>query len=184
MNQTNLYQEVANGWIYLGDDKERYVLGQPGIRNMLVFGVNPSTAAPGDENIDPTIRKVRKLTAEAGYDGWIMVNLYPLRATNPDDLPEEADSELLATNLKVIKAVVRDYRIDAVWAAWGNLIDSRDYLGKALYDIQDTLTGDFQWYYRGNRTKLGHPRHPLYMKRGESFNWFPVADYAANWMQL
>ena len=52
----------TDGWIYLGNTDERYILGQPGRRNMLVFGVNPSTAVPGKD--DPTIRKVRKLTAE------------------------------------------------------------------------------------------------------------------------
>ena len=122
-------EEIPNGWIYLGDETERYILGQPGKRNMLVFGVNPSTATPGDNNIDPTIRKVRRLTAEDGYDGWIMVNLYPLRATDPRELPQKEDKKLLEKNLKVLKALVKAYRIDAVWAAWGNTIDTRFYLG-------------------------------------------------------
>ena len=100
---------------------------QPGKKNMLVFGVNPSTATPGDNNIDPTIRKVRKLTAEDGYDGWIMVNLYPLRATDPKELPQKEDKKLLEKNIKVLKALVKTYRIDAVWAAWGNTIDTRFY---------------------------------------------------------
>ena len=174
-------EDIPNGWIYLGDDTERYILGQPGNRNMLVFGVNPSTATPGDNNIDPTIRKVRKLTAEDGYDGWIMVNLYPLRATDPKNLPQKEDKKLLEKNLKVLKALVKAYRIDAVWAAWGNTIDTRFYLGDTLYDIQEELEGDFQWYYRGAMTKDGNPRHPLYMKSGEKYEWFPVGDYAANW---
>ncbi len=174
-------EDIPKGWIYLGDDTERYILGQLGNRNMLVFGVNPSTATPGDNNIDPTIRKVRKLTAEDGYDGWIMVNLYPLRATDPKTLPQKEDKKLLEKNLKVLKALVKAYRIDAVWAAWGNTIDTRFYLGDTLYDIQDGLEGDFQWYYRGTMTKDGNPRHPLYMKSGETYEWFPVGDYAANW---
>lgn len=174
-------EDIPNGWIYLGDDTERYILGQPGNRNMLVFGVNPSTATPGDNNIDPTIRKVRKLTAEDGYDGWIMVNLYPLRATDPKNLPQKEDKKLLEKNLKVLKALVKAYRIDAVWAAWGNTIDTRFYLGDTLYDIQEELEGDFQWYYRGAMTKDGNPRHPLYMKSGVKYEWFPVGDYAAHW---
>jgi hypothetical protein len=174
-------EEIPNGWIYLGDETERYILGQPGNRNMLVFGVNPSTATPGDNNIDPTVRKVRKLTAEDGYDGWIMVNLYPLRATDPRELPQKEDKKLLEKNLKVLKALVKAYRIDAVWAAWGNTIDTRFYLGDTLYNIQEELEGDFQWYYRGAMTKDGNPRHPLYMKSGENYEWFPAGDYAANW---
>ena len=122
-------EDVPKGWIYLGDDTERYILGQPGNRNMLVFGVNPSTATPGDNNIDPTNRKDRTLTAEDGYDGWIMVNLYPLGATDLRELPQKEDKKLLEKNLKVLKAVVKAYRIDAVWAAWGNTIYTRFYLG-------------------------------------------------------
>ena len=174
-------EDIPEGWIYLGDDTERYILGQPGKRNMLVFGVNPSTATPGDNNIDPTIRKVRKLTAEGGYDGWIMVNLYPLRATDPKDLPPKEDKKMLEKNLKVLKALVKAYHIDAIWAAWGNTIDTRFYLGDALNDIQKELEGDYQWYYRGAMTKDGNPRHPLYMKNGEKYKWFPVGDYAARW---
>ena len=33
--------DIPSGWLYIGDEKERYILGQPGRRNMLVFGVNP-----------------------------------------------------------------------------------------------------------------------------------------------
>ena len=141
--------DIPEGWLYLGDNKIRYVLGQPGIRNMLVFGVNPSTASPGEKNLDPTIRKVRKLTAEAGYDGWIMVNLYPLRATDIGKLPEKADKKLIENTLGVLTAIDQSYRIDAIWAAWGNLIETRLYLGEILYDIQEILVGDYQWFYRG-----------------------------------
>ena len=172
-------KDIPKGWIYLGDDIERYILGQPGKRNMLVFGVNPSTATPGDNNIDPTIRKVRKLTAEAGYDGWIMANLYPFRATKPKELPQKEDKRLLEKNLKVLKALPTAYHIDAVWAAWGNAIDTRFYLGDALYDIQEELEDDIEWYYRGMLTKDGNPRHPLYMKSRENYERFSVSDYAS-----
>lgn len=178
MNQRD---DIPVGWIYIGDDEERYILGQPGNRNLLIFGINPSTAAPGDNNIDPTIRKVRKIAENDGFDGWIMVNIYPQRATDPKDLPKEADKKLLAKNIKVLKALAESYRIDRVWAAWGNIIDTRYYLGEALYDIQEALDGDFFWYHKGTLTKDGNPRHPLYMKATEPYNPFPVADYAASW---
>lgn len=173
--------DIPQGWIYLGDEKERYILGQPGKRNMLVFGINPSTATPGENHIDPTIRKVRKLLAEAGYDGWIMANIYPFRSTDPKGLPKQVDRAMQEKNIKVLKALLHAYRIDAVWAAWGDIIDTRCYLGEILYDIQEELTGDFEWYYRGKKTRNGNPRHPLYMESGEPFKWFPVADYAASW---
>lgn len=80
--------------------------------NVLVFGVNPSTATP--ENDDPTIRKVREIVKNNGYDGWIMMNLYPLISTDPSQLSESADKKLIKKNLKVIKAVVESYTIGAV----------------------------------------------------------------------
>lgn len=171
-----------DGWIYKGALKERYILGQPGIRNMLVLGVNPSTAVPGKD--DPTIRKVRKITRNAGYDGWIMGNLYPAITPRPDELPDKADHKLTVQNYKMLKELQEEYRIDAVWAAWGDAIDSRDYLGEALYHIQEILDGDFQWYVRDTLTKKGNPRHPLYMKEEGSFNWFPVFDYASMYVIL
>ena len=60
-------RDLPEEWIYLGDDKERYVLRQPGRRNVLTFGVNPSTAVPGRD--DPTIRRVRKRVLDQGYGG-------------------------------------------------------------------------------------------------------------------
>ena len=121
------------------------------------------------------------MTTEDGYDGWIMVNLYPLRSTDPSELPQKEDKKLRDKNLKVLKALVKAYHIDAVWAAWGNAIDTRFYLGDTLYDIQEGLEGEFQWYYRGTMTKDGNPRHPLYMKNEEKYERFMVGDYVLKW---
>lgn len=171
--------DIPAGWVYIGDDKERYLLGQPGRNNLLIFGVNPSTASAGDTNLDPTIRKVRKIAEQEGFDGWLMVNLYPLRATDPKALPEESDKKLIKNNLMVIESVDKNFYIGKVWAAWGNIIETRFYLGDTLYDIQELI--DAEWYYKGVLTKSGNPRHPLYIKYDAEFNWFPVADYAAEW---
>lgn len=171
---------IPEGWIYIGDEHERYVLGQPGRYNLLVFGVNPSIAVAGKD--DPTIRKVRSIAEHEGFDGWIMVNLYPLVSTDPDGLPEEADPQLVKNNLDVIEAVAKSYYIGRIWAAWGDIIEKRFYLGDGLYDIQEKLYCiDAEWYCRGARTKKGNPRHPLYMSLDEKMDWFPVADYAASW---
>ena len=64
--------DIPGGWLYIGDEKERYLLGQPGRRNMLVFGVNPSTASAGENNLDPTIKRVASLV---GYEVISMKDL-------------------------------------------------------------------------------------------------------------
>ena len=173
-------KNIPEGWIYIGNDRERYLLGQPGKNNLLVFGVNPSTATAGHD--DPTIRKVRKITEAAGYDGWIMVNLYPQIAANPEDLHVKADRTLSSNNMKVLKAVSSQFQIGAVWAAWGNLIDKRFFLGEELIKILDMLDGDYEWYRWGRATKSGNPRHPLYLRQDDKLEYFPVGDYGTAWL--
>ena len=41
----------------------------------------------------------------------------------------QGGKKLIEKNLKVLEALQKSYFIDKVWAAWGDLIDSRDYLG-------------------------------------------------------
>ncbi len=60
---------IPEGWIYISDSNNRFALGQPGKYNMLVVGVNPSTATPWKD--DPTIRKVRNIIKESNYDGCV-----------------------------------------------------------------------------------------------------------------
>lgn len=151
--------------VYIGDDNVRYVLGQSGQNNLLVIGVNPSTATPN--NPDNTIRKVIKIANSNGYDGWIMVNLYPQRATNPHDMDSNGSPQLLAENLAQINSVCQKFQIKNVWCAWGNLIDIRgknSFLHKSWNDIKNLLKGFGVKFYRcGELTTKGNPRHPLYL---------------------
>lgn len=65
--------------------------------------------------------------------------------------------------------------------AWGNIVDTRFYLGEGLEEIMNAAT-DISWYICGKLTKQGNPRHPLYLKKDEKFDWFPVFDYLAAWL--
>ena len=166
---------IPAGWIYLGNDNERYALGQPGERNILVLGVNPSTAKPGDD--DPTIRNVRRIAESKGYDGWIMMNLHPQRTPHPEDMKEKAVWN--ENNPKVVEAVMRWFQVHAVWCAWGNMIDIPDkqFLYGALANSYDVLREYVKWYSYGNLTKNGNPRHPLYMTLTHEFQEFDVRWY-------
>lgn len=61
--------DIPDGWLYIGDDKERYILGQPGRYNMLVFEVNPSTACAGNNNLGPTTRNCLFAFEASNKDG-------------------------------------------------------------------------------------------------------------------
>ena len=166
---------IPAGWIYLGNDNERYVLGKPGERNILVLGVNPSTAKPGDD--DPTIRNVRKIAKNKGFDGWIMMNLHPQRTPHPEEMEEKAVwSE---TNPRAVEAVMNEFRVCAIWCAWGNMIDmpGKKFLYGALASVYDVIGEYVEWYSYGNLTKDGNPRHPLYMPLTHEFQEFDVRGY-------
>ena len=78
---------IVNGdrgkWIYrfLSEKEDRFVLGEMGLRPLICFGINPSTAVP--EKLDRTLSRVKNESMIRKFDGWIMLNIYPQRATDP-----------------------------------------------------------------------------------------------------
>ena len=76
----------------------RYVLGRVGRHPLVCIGINPSTAQPGA--LDPTLRSVERLAAANGFDSWIMFNVYPQRATDPNDMDKTPDRALCDENLR------------------------------------------------------------------------------------
>lgn len=164
---------IPEGWLYIGDEKMRYALGEPGSCNLLIVGLNPSTATP--DKPDPTIKRVKKIVEKEKLNGWIMINLYPLRTPKPSELPPTMDEEISKKNIEVIKWIDQNYPIGRVYAAWGTNIEKREYLVDECQHIVDSIHSE-QWFVRGI-TKNGHPKHPLYVPYEEKMEWFPVQDY-------
>jgi len=166
----NAPENFSGCWIYLGNETERYVLGEVGKTNMLIFGINPSSATP--DNPDNTIRKVRSILAKNYYDGWIMMNLHPQRTADPKALTN--NEQLLRNNSTVLNFVLDNLPISDVWYAWGNAIDElsavRRSLQNSLAEIKVVLSErNLKRYHYGELTKKGNPRHPLYMSTNENF---------------
>ncbi|MGI6767129.1 MAG: DUF1643 domain-containing protein [Lentihominibacter sp.] len=114
-------------WLYKNSEDNccRYVLGTMGKNPLICVGVNPSTAEPN--KLDNTIRSVDRIAARNGYDSWIMLNLYPQRATNPNEIDKNAQRNLMTTNFEHINALLTQYSGSDIWAAWGTLIEKREY---------------------------------------------------------
>jgi len=167
-------------WLYehTSDNTARYILGTAGERPLICFGINPSTAEPN--KLDPTVNSVSRLAGAHGYDSFVMLNVYPQRATNPNDLHREAVLELRAENERHIAALI-DGKTHTLWAAWGGLISKRPYLLPfvqrivALPELQNC-----KWVSRGKPTKDGHPHHPLYVRKEEPFVPFNISMYRAD----
>ena len=169
-----------SNWLYLNSptNSHRYILGETGEKILACIGVNPSTAEP--ENLDNTLKSVKRIANSNGFDGWIMYNLYPQRATHPIDMDEEIDHNQNLKNYSSIVKSIKHLKIDTLWLAWGDLIDSREYLIFCLYKIYETIKNEdlkLKFAIIDVPTVAGNPKHPLYKKSNSELYEFDLKKY-------
>jgi len=157
----------------------RFVIGTVGNNPLVCFGVNPSTATPA--LLDSTLRIVSNLVRPP-FDSYLMFNLYPQRAKNPDAMHSIYDPELKAKNERHIAQRIAGRPL-MIYAAWGNLINKREYLADLLRDIlKIPELHDCSWVTR-KRTATGNPRHPLRVSKSEPFTPLDISAYAQSLVQ-
>ena len=122
-------------WLYAPNfySEYRYILGTRGERPLICIGINPSTARP--DALDNTLKSVERIALGNGYDSFLMFNVYAQRATSPDDMERRCNEALHRENLEAFRYVLSLSREPAVWAAWGAIIEKRDYLPRCLRDM-------------------------------------------------
>lgn len=120
--------------------------------------LNPSTA---DADLDdPTIRRCTAFSNRWGFGHLIVANLFALRATSPKALLAAPDPIGSANDAHILAAAGESDQVIVAWGTHGTLHNR-------AAKVTQLLTG------AGNhrllcleRTKDGHPKHPLYV-RGE-----------------
>lgn len=158
------------------NDAWRFTLGKPGKRKLLVIGLNPSTAT--QEKPDVTVAKVEHISRQNGFDGFVMLNLYPIRSTVVRNLPIQADTGAFDQNIAQISRVVAAEPSPTIWAAWGNNIESKEYFPRACLALLESLRPyDISWRHFGPLTKTGHPRHPSRAAYSWGLGIFDTAHY-------
>ena len=165
-------------WLYAPNfySEYRYILGTRGKNPLICIGINPSTAEP--DNLDNTLKSVERNAPGNGFDSFIMFNVYAQRATNPDAMERTCNPQLHKENLEAFRYVLSISQRPTVWAAWGAIIEKRDYLADCVRDM--VLAGQeygASWYCAGAITKKGHPHHPLYLRKDEKLKSFDVEAY-------
>lgn len=168
----------VNRWLYVPHtySEYRYILGTRGLKPLICVGINPSTAAP--DALDPTLQSAQRIALNNGYDSFLMFNVYAQRATRPDDMERTLNPELHAENRKAFRYLLSLSPAPAVWCAWGNVIEKRDYLARCVGDfLTDGQAVEAQWFSAGPLLKSGHPHHPLYLKATTALQLFDVAAY-------
>ena len=167
-------------WLYIPDHYEeyRYILGTRGQNPLICIGVNPSTAVPGD--LDNTLKSVQRIAQFNGYDSFLMFNVYAQRATRPEDMDTIRNEMLHRENMRAFAYILSRTPDPVVWAAWGTIIEKRDYLWPCLRDmIALGEAAGARWVTCGKRSAAGHPHHPLYLRADAVPEPFDVAAYAA-----
>jgi hypothetical protein len=123
------------------------------VKPCLFIMLNPSIA---DATIDdPTIRRCIGFAKREGCTSLTVVNLFALRATDPQALAKHADP-FGPDNAMHVGDQMFKHRIGLVIAAWGAHPMATDSL------MASTLGQ--QGVHCLGMTKDGHPRHPLYVK--------------------
>ena len=168
-------------WLYAPNfySEYRYILGTRGKNPLICIGINPSTAEP--DNLDNTLKSVERIALGNGFDSFIMFNVYAQRATDPDAMEKSCNPLLHRENLEAFRYVLSISKKPAVWAAWGAIIEKRNYLTECVRDMV-AVGQDYgaSWYCAGAITKKGHPHHPLYLRKDEKLKPFDVTEYLAN----
>ena len=132
--------------------------------------LNPSTA---DASVDdPTVKRCVGFAHSFGCGGLSVVNLFALRATDPDELKPHRDP-VGAGNLEhVVRAALSGFPVVAAWGTRGGLRGQDRRVVDALREVGVSLFA-LGW------TMRGHPKHPLYLKAGTPLIPFPTPEGGA-----
>jgi hypothetical protein len=143
--------------------------GAPAGATLMFIMVNPSTADA--EQDDATIRKCRGFAARAGFERFMVGNLFAYRSTDIKALRGASDP-VGPDNDKHLRAMLRE--ADMVIAAWGSLNKLPDSLRRRWReDVHLADRVPHQMHMIGLCAD-GHPKHPLMVGYDATIAPWPV----------
>ena len=139
-----------------------------GKNNLLCVGVNPKTNEINNRNIDT----IQRIASENGFDGWVVVNLYPKIEESASLLEIDVNENLFWENINGIDAVIskNQFEFKTVLLSWGSEINSFNqiYLKQSAYYL----------FERFEKYKLD------YVSIGEDINGNPLIPQISNHQKL
>ncbi|MBP1325052.1 hypothetical protein JOF28_000284 [Leucobacter exalbidus] len=137
---------------FLGNDAGWSVGNPP----LIALCMNPSYAS--EQVSDKTIDRLIKASIEHQYSGWVMLNLYPERATDPANL-SAYDASLSQDNCDAIEEVIAKYQVTEILGAWGG--NPKPTIRQAKRDVLARLKSlGVQVFSLDPLTADKNPRHP------------------------
>jgi hypothetical protein len=127
--------------------------------------LNPSTAGAAVD--DPTTRKIRGFSEQWGFGSYLLVNLYPMRATSPADLVAATPAQRIGI-YRDLHACLADGIITAAYGDGAEVIFAWGAKGnhpalRARRDAVLALPRPDKPFWCLGLTKSGDPCHPLYL---------------------
>jgi hypothetical protein len=120
---------------------------------VMFIGLNPSTA--DETRLDATLTRILRFSLAWGFNGFIMLNLFGYRATNPRELRRIPDPAGPENDYWIEDSASKAELIVVAWGTLGRFRDRAETVAgrlsaRKLYCVG--VTGD------------GSPRHPLYVR--------------------
>ncbi len=158
------------------DNLSRFTLGTIGEKTLFVIGLNPSTA--DDKIPDLTIKKIMTFAEQAGFDSFIMFNLYAQRTPYPEKIHNKIDKSLHKENIEKIVNILSQHLNPTILAGWGQTIKVKPFLIDCLNDIYNsTINQNITWVKIGDLTVSKHPRHPSRAAYKLGLTKFDITNY-------
>lgn len=118
--------------------------------------LNPSTAdAEADDN---TIGRCTSFAKRFGFDGYIVVNLFAFRATEPEAMLAAADPVGPDNDAHILGALTGAGRVFAAWGAWG-----QQKIKDRTWAVRLLAARSYVKFDALRLTGKGQPGHPLYL---------------------
>ncbi len=127
--------------------------------------LNPSTA--DETRDDPTNRRGMGFAYSWGYGSLVFCNLFAVRTPEPAEMKKASDPVGPQNNIWILGEAHEADKIVLGWGVYGS------HLGRDRDVLR--LLRDFELYCLG-RTKGGHPKHPLYLRRDTPLELFRRAS--------
>ena len=132
-------------------------------RRIMWVGLNPSTA--DEQQLDPTLRRIRGFSQAWGFTSFVMTNLFAFRATDPAVM-KRAKDPVGPLNDILLKTTAASCEI--VVACWG--MHGR-HLGRAA-QVERLMREHGRVLQCLGTTSAGDPRHPLYVRASAALRPF------------
>lgn len=135
------------------DTDDLFTQPKPNPRLIAWIALNPSTA---DENqLDPTLRRIRGFSQLWGYDGFIMLNLFAWRDTDPKKMKQVPDPVGPENDRYILQTANSVDLLITAWGTHGTHLDREQHVLNLLKPATAKIA-------HIGLTKNKHPRHPLY----------------------